>query len=359
MTKKIALIPGDGIGPEVIESAVAVLDKVLAKKGHKFEYTHVDAGGCAIDKYGDPLPQAELDKCVAADSVLMGALGGWKWDTLPGHMRPEAGLLRLRKGMGVFANLRPAVIFKELKDASPLKPEVIGDELDIMIVRELIGGIYFGKRGRNTEDTSAYDTMEYSRPEVDRIAKVALNIAMKRGKQLVSVDKANVLENSRLWRETIVETAKNFPEVELSHLYVDNCAMQLVTNPKQFDTIVTGNMFGDIISDEASCVTGSIGMLPSASLGEPKADGSTPGLYEPVHGSAPDIAGQDIANPLATILSAAMMLRYSFDMNEEADMIDNAVKAVLAAGYRTGDIKTEGCKLVGTKEMTQQILALV
>lgn len=358
MKKKIALIPGDGIGPEVIDAAVQILDKVATLKGHTFEYVTCYAGGCAIDKFGDPLPQAELDKCKGCDSTLMGALGGWKWDTLPGDQRPEAGLLRLRKGLGVFANLRPAVIFPELKAASPLKDSVIGDGLDIMIVRELLGGIYFGRRGRDG-DFSAYDTMEYSRPEVERIAKVAFEIAKKRKKRLTSVDKANVLENSRIWRATVIEVAKDYPEVELNHLYVDNTAMQLVTNPSQFDVIVTGNMFGDILSDEASVITGSIGMLPSASLGEPQEDGSTPGLYEPVHGSAPDIAGQNIANPLATILSAAMMLRYSFNMAIEADQIEQAVSDVLAAGFRTGDIMTEGNKLVGTKEMTAEILALL
>ncbi|MBN2650777.1 MAG: 3-isopropylmalate dehydrogenase [Spirochaetales bacterium] len=350
MTKKIVLIPGDGIGPEVVDSAVKVLDKITAKFGHNFEYENAYAGGAAIDKFGNPLPQAELDKCNAADAVLMGALGGPKWDNLPGDQRPEAGLLRLRKGMGVYANLRPAVIFPALKESSPLKSSVIGDGLDIMIVRELIGGIYFGKRGR-TGDDSAYDTMEYSAQEVKRIGDVAFKIAQKRSGRLTSVDKANVLENSRVWRKAITDYSANYPDVELSHLYVDNAAMQLVTNPGQFDVIVTGNMFGDILSDEASVITGSIGMLPSASLG----DGAI-GLYEPVHGSAPDIAGKGIANPLATILSAAMMLRYSFDMQAEADAIESAVDAVLNEGFRTGDIAVDKSTAIGTVEMTNKVL---
>lgn len=355
MKKKIALIPGDGIGPEVVDSTVEVLNRIAQLKGHQFDYVECYAGGCAIDQFGDPLPEVELVKIKECDSALMGALGGWKWDTLPGHMRPEAGLLRLRKGLGVFANLRPAVIFPQLKAASPLKDSVIGEGLDIMIVRELIGGIYFGERGRDG-DQWAYDTMKYSAMEVERIAKTAMAIAMKRGKKLTSVDKANVLESSRLWRKMVEKVALDYPEVELNHLYVDNTAMQLVTNPGQFDVIVTGNLFGDILSDEASCVTGSIGMLPSASIGEPRPDGSIYGLYEPVHGSAPDIAGKNVANPLATILSAAMMLRYSFNMEEEAALIEKAVGAVLSDGFRTADIMTEGNKKVSTVEMTQEIL---
>lgn len=358
MKKTIALIPGDGIGPEVVSSAVEVLNKVASKFSHQFDYVECYAGGCAIDKFDDPLPEAELDKIKACDSALMGALGGWKWDNLPGDKRPEAGLLRLRKGLGVFANLRPAVIFPQLKEASPLKDRVIGDGLDIMIVRELIGGIYFGKRGRDG-DNSAFDTMEYSAFEVERITKTALAIAQKRNKKLTSVDKANVLENSRLWRKTVERVAADYPQIELNHLYVDNTAMQLVTNPAQFDVIVTSNMFGDILSDEASVITGSIGMLPSASLGETDEKGLAKGLYEPVHGSAPDIAGQNKANPLATILSAAMMLRYSFDMQAEADLIEKAVNDTLTAGFRTADIMTEGNTLVGTKEMTAEILARI
>lgn len=355
MKKKIALIAGDGIGPEVVDSAVKVLNALAQIKGHQFDYVECCAGGCAIDRFGDPLPEEELNKIKSCDSALMGALGGWKWDTLPGHLRPEAGLLRMRKGLGVFANLRPAVIFPQLKAASPLKDSVIGEGLDIMIVRELIGGIYFGERGREGA-LSAYDTMKYSAWEVERIAKTAMAIAMKRKKKLTSVDKANVLESSRLWRKTVEKVAVDYPEVELNHLYVDNTAMQLVTNPAQFDVIVTGNLFGDILSDEASCVTGSIGMLPSASIGEPNADGSIFGLYEPVHGSAPDIAGKNWANPLATILSAAMMLKYSFDMEEESQMIEKAVGSVLTDGFRTADIMTEGNKKVSTTEMTQEIL---
>lgn len=355
MNKKIALIPGDGIGPEVVAAAVLILNRVAQIFGHTFEYVECYAGGCAIDAFGDPLPDSELEKIKSCDSALMGALGGWKWDNLPGDKRPEAGLLRLRKGLGVFANLRPAVIFPQLKEASPLKDSVIGEGLDIMIVRELIGGIYFGERGRDG-DNWAFDTMKYSKWEVERITKTALAIASKRGKKLTSVDKANVLENSRLWRKTVEEVAKGYPDIEVNHLYVDNTAMQLVTNPKQFDVIVTGNMFGDILSDEASVITGSIGMLPSASLGEISQDGFTYGLYEPVHGSAPDIANQDKANPLATILSAAMMLRYSFNMQKEADAIEKAVSDTLTKGYRTADIMTEGKILVGTKEMSNQIL---
>ena len=356
MNKKIALIPGDGIGPEVVASAVKILDKVAKLKGHKFEYLTCYAGGSAIDKFDNPLPQSELDKCKSCDSVLMGALGGPKWDHLPGDQRPEAGLLRLRKGLDVFANLRPAVIFPSLKEASPLKSSVIGDKLDIMIVRELIGGIYFGERGRDGDD-SAYDTMKYSKTEVQRIAKVAFDIAQKRGGKLTSVDKANVLENSRLWRSSVVELSKEYSDVELNHLYVDNAAMQLVTNPSQFDVLVTGNMFGDILSDEASVITGSIGMLPSASLGDTLPDGFARGLYEPVHGSAPDIAGKGIANPLATILSVAMMLRYSFGLSVEAELIESAVTKVLSDGYRTADIFTDGKILSSTDEITSLILA--
>lgn len=349
MNYKIALIPGDGIGREVTEQAVKVLEAVGKKFGHTFEMTEVDAGGCAIDKYGEPLPAQTLEVCRQSDSVLLGAVGGPKWDELPGSQRPEQALLGLRKGLGLFANLRPAVLHRALKDASPLKPEIIGDGLDIMVVRELTGGIYFGDRGRNGDE--AYDTEKYSVHEVERIAKVAFDIAMKRKKKLVSVDKANILESSRLWREVVNRLAKQYPEVEVSHMYVDNAAMQLVRHPKQFDVIVTSNMFGDILSDEASMITGSIGMLPSASLGTDKT-----GMYEPVHGSAPDIAGQDKANPLATIVSAAMMLRYSFHLSREADAVEEAVGKVLDQGYRTGDIMSEGMKPVGTKEMGRLVI---
>ncbi|MDK2801053.1 MAG: 3-isopropylmalate dehydrogenase [Clostridiales bacterium] len=349
MNYKIAVIPGDGIGREVVAQAINVLKVVGEKFGHNFDLIEVDAGGCAIDKYGEPLPAQTLEVCKNSDSVLLGAVGGPKWDTLPGNQRPEQALLGLRKGLGLFANLRPAVLHNALIDASPLKPEIIGDGLDIMVVRELTGGIYFGDRRRDGD--AAFDTMKYSIQEVDRIARVGFEIAMKRGKKLTSVDKANILDSSRLWREVIEKVAKEYPEVEVNHMYVDNAAMQLVKNPKQFDVIVTGNMFGDILSDEASMITGSIGMLPSASLGTEKL-----GMYEPVHGSAPDIAGQDKANPIAMIISAAMMLRYSFDMEEEAQSIEKAVTNVLDKGYRTGDIMSDGMKLVGTKEMGDLIM---
>ncbi|MDD4378039.1 MAG: 3-isopropylmalate dehydrogenase [Eubacteriales bacterium] len=350
MNYKIAVIPGDGIGKEVTKEALKVLKTVENKYGHVFETTELEAGGCAIDQYGTALPEETLEKCKESDSVLLGAVGGPKWDTLPGNQRPEQALLGLRKGLGLFANLRPAVLYSALKDASPLKPEVIGDNLDIMVVRELTGGIYFGKRG--TENGVAFDTMEYSVSEVERIGRVAFDIAMQRNKKLTSVDKANILDNSRLWRATIEKLAKEYPEVEVNHMYVDNAAMQLVRDPKQFDVIVTGNMFGDILSDEASMLTGSIGMLPSASLGSDKK-----GMYEPVHGSAPDIAGQNKANPIATIISTAMMLRYSFGLQEEAEAIENAVTLVLEEGYRTGDIMSSGMKLVGTREMGQLIVS--
>lgn len=354
MDYKIAVIPGDGIGPDIVEETLKVMDKIGEKFGHTFTYTEVLMGGVAIDKTGEPLPQETLEVCKNSDAVLLGAVGGPKWDNLPGNKRPEAGLLGIRKGLGLFANLRPALLFEALKDACPLKPEIIGDGLDICVVRELTGGIYFGERGfKETEyGKAAYDTMLYSEGEVRRIAKIAFDMAMKRKKKLTSVDKANVLENSRLWRRVVEEVAVDYPEVELNHMYVDNAAMQLVRNPKQFDVIVTGNMFGDILSDEASMITGSIGMLPSASLGA-----GNFGMYEPIHGSAPDIAGQDKANPMATILSAAMMLRYTFNLSAEADCVESAVKAVLNKGYRTGDIMSEGMKLVGTKEMGKLILA--
>ncbi|WP_094551155.1 3-isopropylmalate dehydrogenase [Petroclostridium xylanilyticum] len=350
MTYKIAVIPGDGIGREVTEQAVNVLKAVGEKFGHIFELKEVDAGGCAIDKYGEPLPAKTLEVCKNSDSVLLGAVGGPKWDTLPGSQRPEQALLGLRKGLGLFANLRPAVLHSALKDASPLKPEIIGEGLDVMVVRELTGGIYFGERGRDND--SAFDTEKYSVGEIERIARVAFEIAMKRNKKLVSVDKANILESSRLWREVVTGLAQEYPEVEVSHMYVDNAAMQLVKNPRQFDVIVTSNMFGDILSDEASMITGSIGMLPSASLGTGKL-----GMYEPVHGSAPDIAGQDKANPIATIVSVAMMLRYSFNLGKEADAIERAVGNVLDKGYRTGDIMSKGMNLVGTREMGELIIS--
>ena len=348
MEFKVAVMPGDGIGPEIVEQAQVVLSKISEKYGHKFNYEEVLMGGIAYDKTGSPLPQETIDVCLDSDAVLLGAVGGYEWDNLPGDKRPEAGLLGIRKALGLFANLRPAILYSALKDASPLKEEVIGDSLDICIVRELTGGIYFGDRGRAIENGEevAYDTEKYSVSEVERIARVAFEIARKRNKLVTSIDKMNVLESSRLWREVVVRVAKDYPDVELNHFLVDNAAMQLVVNPKQFDVIVTSNMFGDILSDEASMLTGSIGMLPSASL----ADGKL-GLYEPSHGSAPDIAGQDKANPLATILSAAMMLRYSFDLEEEAKAIEDAVVKVLDEGYRCVDIASEGTKVVGCKEM--------
>lgn len=350
MNFNIAVIPGDGIGPDIVEQGKLVLDKVGEKFGHSFEYKEVLAGGVAIDKVGEPLPQETIDVCKKSDSVLLGAVGGPKWDNLSGDERPEKALLGLRSELELFANIRPATMFKQLRDACPLKDEIIGDGgLDLVVVRELTGGIYFGERGRNGD--KAYDTMEYSVDEIKRIAKVGFDIAMKRNKKVTSIDKANILENSRLWRSVVEEMAKDYPEVEVNHLYVDNGSMQLVINPKQFDVILTGNMFGDILSDEASMITGSIGMLPSASLGSSKL-----GMYEPIHGSAPDIAGMDKANPIATVLSVAMMLRYSFDLEDEAKAIEKAVEEVLEDGYRTGDIMSKGMKLVGTKEMGSMIV---
>ena len=352
MNYKLAVIPGDGIGPDVVEQTLLVLDKVGEKFGHTFQYHKVLAGGCAIDATGGCLPQETIDVCKASDAVLLGAVGGWKWDTLPGDQRPERALLGLRKALGLFANLRPALLFEQLADASPLKPEILAGGLDIVVVRELTGGIYFGEKGVKDTDLgpAAYDIEQYAEEEVRRIAKVAFDMAMKRSKHVTSVDKANVLESSRLWRRVVTEVAKDYPEVTLDHLYVDNAAMQLVRNPRQFDVIVTSNIFGDILSDEASQITGSIGMLPSASL----AQGNF-GMYEPVHGSAPNIAGQDKANPMATILSAAMMLRYTFGLGQEADAIENAVKSVLDQGYRTPDLFAGEGTLVGTAEMGRRI----
>jgi len=348
MEYRIAVLPGDGIGPEVTEQALLVLEEVGRKFGHSFRFNKLLAGGCAIDATGSPLPKETLDACKDSDAVLLGAVGGPKWDSLPGDKRPEAGLLGLRGGLGLFANLRPAILNKELRDASTLRPDIIGESMDIMVVRELTGGIYFGERGRRSGKMGdeAYDTESYSVGEVERIARIAFGIARKRSFKVTSVDKANVLESSRLWREVVTRVAQEYPDVKLEHMYVDNAAMQLVRNPKQFDVIVTTNMFGDILSDEASMITGSIGMLPSASLGE-----GNFGLYEPIHGSAPDIAGQDKANPLATILSIAMMLRYTMHLEDEARAVEKAVDRVLEEGYRTGDIMSPGKKLVGTSEM--------
>lgn len=349
---KIALIAGDGIGPEVVGTTVGVLDAICDKYHHRFIYTELLAGGVAIDETGVPLPEETLQVAKQSDAVLLGAVGGPKWDTLPGELRPEQALLGLRKGMEVFANLRPAILFPQLKSASTLKEEVIGKGIDLLVVRELTGGIYFGPKTRefiNGVETAS-DLEIYNENEIRRIAHVGFQAAMRRNKLLCSVDKANILESSRLWREVVHKVAKDYPEVFLSDMYVDNCAMQLIRNPHQFDVIVTSNMFGDILSDEASMLTGSLGMLPSASLGS-----SSLGLYEPVHGSAPDIAGQDKANPLATILSAAMMLRYSFGMEQEAITIETAVGKVLEAGYRTGDIMEPHRSLVGTKRMGELV----
>lgn len=356
MNYKIAVVKGDGIGPEVVTETIKVLDRVGEKFGHQFTYDHVLAGGCAIDETGRCLPDETVESCKAADAVLLGAVGGPKWDNMPGDERPERALLGLRKALGLFANLRPAMVFDELSDASPLKPEILEGGLDIVVVRELTGGIYFGEKGTVAETNlgpAAYDVEQYAEEEVRRIAKVAFDMAMKRSKKVTSVDKANVLESSRLWRRVVAEVAKDYPEVELENFYVDNAAMQLVRNPKQFDVIVTSNIFGDILSDEASQITGSIGMLPSASL----AKGNF-GMYEPVHGSAPDIAGKNLANPIATILSAAMMLRYTLGLTEEADAIEAAVKKFLADGHRTPDIAAGGMA-IGTKETGDLIVNLI
>lgn len=352
MDYSIAVVAGDGIGPDIVEEAIKVLDAVGTNYGHTFSYTRVLAGGAALDAFGEPLPAATLDVCKESDAVLLGAVGGPKWDGLEGKKRPEQALLGLRSALGLFANIRPAILYRQLRDACPLKDSIIGDGLDIIVIRELTGGIYFGERGRVElpSGTKAFDTMEYSVPEIERIARVGFEVAMKRSKHVTSVDKANILESSRLWRATVERVALDYPEVSLNHMYVDNAAMQLVRDPHQFDVIVTSNMFGDILSDEASMITGSIGMLPSASLGE----GSF-GMYEPVHGSAPDIAGMDKANPIATILSVAMMLRYTFGLQKEADAIEQAVEQVLDTGVRTGDIMSQGMTLVGTREMGRLI----
>lgn len=357
MEAKIAVIKGDGIGPEIIGEATKVLDKIGEVYNHTFNYNYILMGGVSIDAFGVPLTEEALHIAKESDSVLLGAVGGNvgknNWYSLPPNLRPEAGLLAIRKGLGLFANLRPAVLYKELKGACPLKDEIIGDGFDFLVVRELTGGLYFGDRKTYTENgiRKAYDSLVYDETEIRRIAKWAFEIAMKRNKKVCSVDKANVIDTSRLWRTVVEEVAKEYEEVSLTHMLVDNCAMQIVKEPTQFDVILTENMFGDILSDEASMVTGSIGMLPSASLSSTKL-----GLYEPSHGSAPDIAGLDIANPIATVLSAALMLRYSFDLLEEADAIEKAVEAVLSKGYRTKDIMSEGKILVGTKEMGNLII---
>ncbi|ARU30732.1 3-isopropylmalate dehydrogenase [Sulfuriferula sp. AH1] len=351
---KIAVLPGDGIGPEVTEQAVKVL-RALNSDGMKIEMEHAAIGGAGYDAAGDPLPEATLKLARAADAILLGAVGGYQYDSLPRPMRPEQGLLRIRKELNLFANLRPATLYPELADASTLKPEVVSG-LDLMIVRELTGDLYFGQpRGIHVNadgEREGYNTMRYAESEVRRVAHIGFQIAMKRGRKLCSVEKANVLETSELWREVVIETAKQYPEVALSHMYVDNAAMQLVRNPKQFDVILTGNIFGDILSDEASMLTGSIGMLGSASMDE-----NRKGMYEPIHGSAPDIAGKDIANPLATILSAAMMMRYTFGHDAVADRIENAVKKVIAQGLRTADIYTPGTTKVGCAAMGDAVVA--
>ena len=348
MEKNIVLLKGDGIGPEIVDQAVKVLDAVAKKYGHAFNYTEVDMGGCSIDKYGVPITEEGMAKCKAADAVLLGAVGGPKWDNVEPSKRPEKALLAVRSELGLFANLRPTRLFAQLADSSPLKESIVGNGIDLMIVRELTGGIYFGKRYTEVVDGEkvATDYMTYSEHEIERIGRVAFESAMKRNKKLASVDKANVLDSSRLWRAVMHRLAEEYPEVEYSDILVDNTAMQLIKNPTQFDVIVTENMFGDILSDEASMLTGSIGMMPSASLSS-----GTLGMYEPIHGSAPDIAGMDIANPIGTVMSAAMMLRYSFDMKEEADAIEAAVNKALDDGFRTPDIYKDGFNRVTCSEM--------
>lgn len=354
MTKyNIAVMKGDGIGPEIVDEALKVLDKVGEKFGHEFVYNEVLIGGAAIDATGECLPQVTVDACMASDSVILGAVGGPKWDSQPPANRPEKALLGIRKALGLFANLRPATLYAPLADACPLKPERIKDGLDLVVVRELTGDVYFGEKHRD-EDGTGHDDMNYSVAEVERIAHRAFQMARQRRSHVTSVDKANVLETSRVWRETVERIAAEYPDVTTDYMYVDNASMQLVTNPGQFDVILTGNLFGDILSDEASCITGSIGMLPSASLGE-----TSRGMYEPIHGSAPDIAGQNIANPIATILSVAMMLRYSFNLGAEADAIENAVNSVLEAGHRTGDIAKPGEKKVTCSDMGTLIAAAI
>lgn len=354
MEKNITLLKGDGIGPEIVGQAVKVLDAVAKKYGHKFNYTEVDIGGCSIDKFGVPITDEGMAKCKAADAVLLGAVGGPKWDSVDPSIRPEKALLAVRRELGLFANLRPTKLFPQLADSSPLKQSIVGNGIDLMIVRELTGGIYFGKRYTEVVNGEkvATDEMTYSEHEIERIGRVAFEAALKRGKKLASVDKANVLDSSRLWRATMHRLSEEYPDVEYSDILVDNTAMQLIKNPTQFDVVVTENMFGDILSDEASMLTGSIGMMPSASLSE-----GTLGMYEPIHGSAPDIAGMDIANPIGTVMSAAMLLRYSFDMMEEADAIEAAVNKALDDGYRTPDIYKEGFKKVGCSEMGDVLAA--
>ena len=356
MNKKITVLKGDGIGPEIVDQAIKVLNVIGKKYGHSFEYTEVDIGGCSIDKHGVPITEEGMAICKAADSVLLGAVGGPKWDNVDPSIRPEKALLAVRSELGLFANLRPTKLFPQLADSSPLKESIVGNGIDLMIVRELTGGIYFGKRRTKIVDGEkvATDEMTYSEHEVERIGRVAFESARKRGKRLASVDKANVLDSSRLWRATMHKLAEEYTDVEYSDILVDNTAMQLIKNPAQFDVIVTENMFGDILSDEASMLTGSIGMMPSASLSN-----GTLGMYEPIHGSAPDIAGMDIANPIGTIMSAAMMLRYSFNMAAEADDIENAVNKALDDGYRTADIYKDGFKKTKCSEMGDIIASYI
>ncbi len=354
MNKHIAVLAGDGIGPEITEGAILVLKRVAEKYGHTFTFEHLLMGGCAIDACGEPLPQTTVERCLASDSVLLGAVGGPKWDSLPGDKRPEKGLLGIRKAMGLYSNIRPAKLWAALADASPLKAHLVQNGIEIIVVRELTGGIYFGERGKYEDENmgeTAWDTEKYSVKEIERITRIACELAQKRSKKIISVDKANVLESSRLWRKIVHTYAeKNYPDVEVCDMLVDNTAMQIVKNPAQFDVLLTSNMFGDILSDEAAQVTGSIGMLASSSLGD-----GTCGLYEPIHGSAPDIAGKDVANPIATILAAAMMLRDSFDMPKEYAAIECAVSKVLESGVRTADIMSEGMQLVGCREMARRI----
>ena len=352
MEYNIAVVKGDGIGPEVVASAIEILDLIGEKYNHKFNYNEVLAGGSAYDKYGEPLPAETIEGCKKSDAILLGAVGGNQWDDLPRAKRPERAILGLRKELGLFANLRPGILFKALEEACPLKTEIVGEGFDILVVRELTGGIYFGESGiKETENgPTAYDIEAYSQMEVKRIAKIGFDMAMKRNRRLTSVDKSNVLESSRLWRRVVNEISHDYPEVELNHMYVDNAAMQVIRDPKQFDVILTSNLFGDILSDEISMITGSIGMLPSASLGS-----SGIGLFEPIHGSAPDIAGKDIANPIATILSVAMMLRFSFNLKNEAHSIEAAINKVLNSGHRTSDIANNNEKVLTTTEMTELI----
>lgn len=356
MEVRIAVIKGDGIGPEIVSEAVKVLDTVGRRFSHHFHYREVLMGGRAIDETGTPLPEETVQICRESDSVLLGAVGGPKWDTLPGHLRPEAGLLGIRAALRLYANLRPALLFDPLRDACPLRPEMISGGLDLLIVRELTGGIYFGERGRRrgSNGEEAFDTECYSVAEIERIGRVAFEAAGRRRNKVTSIDKANVLESSRLWRETMHSLAAEYPQVEYDDMLVDNAAMQLVRSPGRFDVVVTSNLFGDILSDEASMITGSIGMLPSASLGD-----GTPGLYEPIHGSAPDIAEKNVANPLATILSAAMMLRHSLHLDEEADAVETAVLQALKAGYRTADIARAGERTISTIEMGDLVAGLI